>query len=521
MSALQKCENCGIEVELFCYKCGKIVGGDEFSDKNALAQNEQNLKDFIAKLNKPIDSKPAPNKAVQRYFDEVARIKSVLEVCTNDEDSDESKKILNGYINEADNFLNQSEFLEIAFVGTIKAGKSTLINALLKAKYASVDTTPETATLTKFKWGKNAEMTITFYTKKEWQKLYDDALKSGELFLKKYNEINAESHKDNFVGKATITEPFSVESLKKYTSSKKAEHFFVKEVLISYPDFPYEKNLMFVDTPGLDDPVPYRSEITRAYIKSAKVVLVCNSVEAMTKDEVLTIYSAFDQSSDPSKVYVLGTQYDKFENPKYDWAKQKDEWSNYLTATKIDDNVKERTCYTKKLAQKNIINVSGRVALLCELYKKGELDDLDEDYKIQSLKEKCYKICGNDDIDANLDRLLEFANVDSMHERIQKDILNDAQDIYNKGIKRNYENLHSEVVAYFTGDIGKKQDTYEALSGGLEAINAQIAKEKDELQELQNAQNELEGVIEQFESQSKETLKSLGEQIEKLIEKNK
>lgn len=515
MSALQKCENCGIEVELFCYKCGKIVGGDEFSDKNALAQNEQQLKDFIAKLKKPIDSKPAPNKAVQRYFDEVARIKSVLEVCANDEDSDESKKILNGFIGEADNFLNQSEFLEIAFVGTIKAGKSTLINALLKAEYASVDTTPETATLTKFKWGKNAEMTITFYTKKEWQKLYDDAVKSGEKFLKDYNEIDAQSHKDKFVGKATITEPFSVESLKKYTSSKKPEHFFVKEVLISYPDFPYEKNLMFVDTPGLDDPVPYRSEITRAYIKSAKVVLVCNNVKAMQAEQVRTIYSAFDQSSDPSKVYVLGTQYDDFNNPKDEWAKQKNEWSSYLTVTKIDDSIKEHTCYTKELAQKNIINISGYVALLCELYKKGELDN------IQSLKEKCYKICGNDDIDANLDKLLEFANVDSMHERIQKDILDDVQDIYNQGAKRNYENLHSEVVAYFTGDILRKQDAYEALSGGLEAINAQIAKEKDELQDLQNAQNELEGVMEQFESQSKETLKSLGEQIEKLIEKNK
>ncbi|MGX3045519.1 dynamin family protein [Helicobacter sp. T3_23-1056] len=516
MSALQKCPNCGIEAELFCYKCGEIVGGKEFSDKNSLEQSSKNLKDFIAKLSQKVESKPAPNTAVQSYFDEVAKIKNVLLVGKKDEDSTESKKILDGFINEAENFLNQSQYLEIAFVGTINAGKSTLINALLKAEYASTHSTPETATLTKFRYGEKAEMKITFYTKNEWEELWNDAIKSGKLFKDRYDELGAESYKDSFVGKQTITEDFSIDTLRKYTSSKSPQHFFIKEVEISYPDFPYQKNLMFVDTPGLDDPVPYRSNITRDYISTAKVVLVCNMVNSMKEGELNVIYSAFDNTGGkPEKVYVLGTQYDTFSNPKQDWDTQKAEWANYLTSPKQVDGAKEHTCYTKKLANKNIIGVSGWTAFLCELYKKGELKDT------KPLKDICYKIFSNDDIDANLDKLLEFSNVDLVNTRIQKDILDNAQKIYIDGVKATYHNLQRNISEYFTGDINKKQETYNALSGGLEATNAQISKEKDELKELQKAQNEMENIIADFESQSKAMLENLGEQIQNLIESNK
>ena len=522
MSALQKCPNCGIEVELFCYKCGEIVGGAEFSDKNALEQSSKNLKDFIAKIAQKVESKPAPNTAVQSYFDEVAQIKNVLEVCAKDDENAESKKILDGFINEAENFLNQSEYLEIAFVGTINAGKSTLINALLKAEYASTHAMPETATLTKFRYGKKAEMKITFYTKKEWEELWNGVIKSSDsfqksVFFQEYDKLGAESYKDKFVGKATITEAFDIDSLKKYTSSKSPQNFFIKEVEISYPDFPYQKNLMFVDTPGLDDPVPYRSNITRDYINTAKVVLVCNMVNAMDNDELNVIYSAFDNTGGkPEKIYVLGTQYDI--KSEKEWNDIRTGWTNYLTSPKQVEGVKESTCYTKELADKNIIGVSGRTAFLCELYKKGELDD----EKTQELKTICYKVCrGNDDIDANLDKLLKFANVDLVNKRIEKDILDNAQKIYIDGVKATYHNLQRNISEYFTSDASKKQETYNALSGGLEAINAQISKEKDELKGLQEAQNEIEHIIEDFETQSKAMLQNLGEQIENLIKNNK
>ena len=41
--------------------------------------------------------------------------------------------------------------IEIAVVGTVKAGKSSLINALIGTRLASVDPTPETSILVKYR----------------------------------------------------------------------------------------------------------------------------------------------------------------------------------------------------------------------------------------------------------------------------------------------------------------------------------------------------------------------------------
>lgn len=514
MSALNQCKNCGFEeAGLFCPQCGELVGGAEFSDQESLQKSASELKSFIALAKEPVQKVPAPNEKVQDCFDEMSKIKHLLELYAKDE-ADETQ--LKGFIKEANNFLNQDSFLEIAFVGTIKAGKSTLINALLKAEYASTAVTPETATLTKFKWGAKPEMQISFYTSAEWEEIFKDA-KEGTIFRQDYETIGAEQFKAKFIDKEPIVEEFNAENLAKYSSSQHAEHFFIKEVLISYPEFPYEKNIMFVDTPGLDDPVPYRSQITKDYISQAKVVLVCNSIDAMKNDEMRTIYGAFDKTGGkPEKVYVLGTRYDNLNKPKEEWEKQKAEWSKYLTNAR-GSGEKEYSCYTKELANKNIIAVSAYTALLCELYKQKTLDD----ERVKELKSVCYKIfSGDDDIDANFNALFEFSNVGAVSKRIDEDILDKAQDIYNEGVKVQFNNLKNEVSEYFAGNVAKKQETYETLVGGLEAINTKIQREQNELEKLQNAQKEIENIIAQFETQSKETLQGLGKQIEELIEQN-
>ena len=512
-----KCKNCDNESTLlFCAECGEIIGGENFIDKDFLRKSHNELLDFMENIKAKNSFVTAPNKEMQKYFDRVSKIKNLLEIYAKEVGK---KSEIDSYIKEADNFLNKEDYLEIAFVGTIKAGKSTLINAMLKEEYASTEVTPETATLTKFVYGEKPLLEISFYSENEWSELWKDA-SNGSLFMKKYNELNAESFKDDFIGKEPKIEAFSVELLKKYTSSKAPEHFFIKEVLISYPEFPYEKNIMFVDTPGLDDPVPYHSQITKDYMQRATVVLVCNRVGAMDNNQARTIFGAFDQTGgEPHRVYVIGTRYDSLNDYEEEWEKQKKEWISILTNQNKDSKYKERSCYTQEVANKNIIAVSAYTALLCELYKNNKLDEAGEKH----LKKMCYKVCENDDIEnkGNIDELLRFANVDSMHKRIEEDILDKIQKLKIDGVRNNCEILLNNVTDYINKALESENESYEAISSSVEEINEQIDKQKGKIESIRESRKALENEMREFNKQVVAMKESIEQHIESLISAKK
>ena len=122
---------------------------------------------------------------MQRYAAAMERTKKLLQV------EGISSYITAGMMKNLDTFLKKCSDAEfhIALVGAIKAGKSTLINALLGYEYASTKVTPETAALTKFKKADDNYVKLLLYTKEEWDSLWKSAVEgNADIFLEEYKK---------------------------------------------------------------------------------------------------------------------------------------------------------------------------------------------------------------------------------------------------------------------------------------------------------------------------------------------
>ena len=223
------------------------------------------------------------NETIQQYVKNLSLSKVLLDELKDEEYFELFKDFFESINNDIRTYVEKAinPNYEIAIVGAIKAGKSTLINALIGDDLASVSVTPETATLTKFKYSKENYVKIKFYTQEEWDRIWRDAKeKEASIFLNEYKELGAERVKDSLLGKKEEFKEFlNLNELKKeierWTSSQSKEHYFVEEIEIGVNTLNLPPQVCLVDTPGLNDIVDYRSEITKKYIDSANAVLVC------------------------------------------------------------------------------------------------------------------------------------------------------------------------------------------------------------------------------------------------------
>lgn len=261
---------------------------------------------------------------------------------------------------------------QIAIVGVMKAGKSMLMNALMGTEIASVDINPETASLTKFHSADHFSVKIHFHNKEEWEKLSDSAKKSASSSLSKLlsaPEVKKLSQKwlDHApVEKRCETREELRRQVLHWTSARSYDHLFASEVEVGIDrtvfDMPDE--VIFVDTPGLHDPVQYRSDITRDYIKKANAVLIAVPARALTAEGLETITTVLDYiGSKKDKAYIVATQKDRNSNRECERVIQG--WVEHLVDAKRYQNEAE--------ARKHIVVTSAKMHLLVE--KFTQLDE--------------------------------------------------------------------------------------------------------------------------------------------------
>lgn len=450
----------------------------------------------------------------KRKIEEIEKSIETVEKEFNVKFDDERKDI-----KEQKAFIDEPD-LQIAIVGTIKAGKSTFINALFEENIASTDVTPETASLTKFRYSTKNKLEVKFYNKKEWDELWESVKKSEEktktkIFRDEFESSGAENIKNDYIGASDkIEEVSNIEELKKkvkeYTSKNSEIHYFVKELIVYLNNENIHKNVTIVDTPGLDDVVDYRSKITRDYIKRANAVIVCVDSSSLRNDEYVTINKVFENIGDDFyKVMILGTQIDNKNNPKEAWEKQIEEWKKYLR-----DNYKN-----EDLLKNNIIGVSSYVYSKVIELENGK--ECDEDGKIAIYKlAKSYGIGLKDWQDSNLiiknsENIKDLTNIKKVNSIMHRDIISKGEEEVIKDLERRYLSMitnisnKAESIKNTNSESKKTLDMTKA-----EQENFRIKKNK-EIEEIEKA---MEGLNESFEKIKEEWLnqnKKLKEAIKK------
>ncbi len=488
----------------------------EFKNKDIEQQYLEKV-EYIKKLiDAPVDkSKFLWDMTVENYAEKIAQVDRVLsDKIFNDKADDDKKKTDDenkdfDIRSELKNFLSRcaSPEFQIALVGTIKAGKSTLINALLNYELASTRVTPETAALTKFKHADENSVTISFYTEKDWDELWKSATSTtNSVFIKDYKKLNADVEKNKWLNHA---EEFKIcpdlaelkIEIEKWTSSTSPSHYFVKEVVVGLKDFDLPEGVVLIDTPGLNDVVEFRSNITRDYMERANAVLACVKADKLEGPVLTTLYRIFENVfKNPEKVYVIATQLDTLNNPKKDWARQEVEWTKYL---------EEDQCYkSSEVVKNNLIPVSAYLYSMLEDYRNNKIQD-DDDKKFE-LESTLLKLrIRPSQFNEHFEELEEFTNIKFLYGKLQSEIVSKYKTALIDDIRKSYEKCQEDVKKVLGDQRKNQQNIINDSQLDVEDIRRKREEKLAELQGVQNDKRELSEFVRQLQAATEKRIEDV------------
>lgn len=307
-------------------------------------------------------------------------LKSILEsivdevkelVTTNEKFKDE--------LTDTKHYLNNQKF-SIGITGVMNAGKSTMLNALMGKEILGSAVVPETANLTIVKHNPSETAKVYYWNKAEWQRI-ENAAKELESMRDYVNETHRifGDELSSYIKEESRFDEVDVKDLSLYTS---AEASGKKCNLVKYVELGSDLDFLkdgieIVDTPGLDDPVIQREEITKEYLSQCDMMLHLMNVSqsATLKDVEFIIDALLYQNI--SKLLIVITRADTVSKEQLqeviDYTKSSIE--RQLRAQNKDSQLD----YILKTIK--FIPISGRMALL---HRTGRAQEaLDKGYTLE------------------------------------------------------------------------------------------------------------------------------------------
>ena len=191
------------------------------------------------------------------------------------------------------------EVYKVAVVGSFKVGKSSFVNALCGIKgLASVNSNPETAAITEFRYAEVPRAEAHLIRKDVWEEMkrtYQDApddVRAARYHRLKELERASDSGvcvadlETDLISESGVVQEFTcpewddkrerktfLARLERYVSRRDPLHYFVDHLIIYVPVPFLRDGIELIDTPGLDDTDRYRVVLTEEYVKDVDAIL--------------------------------------------------------------------------------------------------------------------------------------------------------------------------------------------------------------------------------------------------------
>jgi GTP-binding protein EngB required for normal cell division len=209
-------------------------------------------------------------------------------------------------------YLNNQTF-SIGITGVMNAGKSTMLNALMGKEILGTSVVPETANLTIVKYSHTPTAKVIYWNENEWKRIEESAhsIDAMRTFVDETHQYYADNLND-FIGTPSKEEAIEVDNLSAFTSAKSSDK---RCNLVKYVELGSELHFLhdgieIVDTPGLDDIVIQREEITKEYIAKCDLMLhLMNVSQSATEKDIEFIIDALLYQN-VSKILIVITRAD-------------------------------------------------------------------------------------------------------------------------------------------------------------------------------------------------------------------
>lgn len=217
------------------------------------------------------------NNKIQEIIDKITDYAS-------DETVFDIQQINKNFTMKVEDFYREGRKLNIGVIGRVKAGKSSFLNTLLfnGEEVLPKAATPKTATLTKMEYADENRIVIEFYSEEEWEGIIEDAKLGDKNEVTKSAKELVDMARDRgidvweILSKGKLDKTFDeykdlIDYLNNYVGENGTYTPLVRSVVIymNREDF---KDISIVDTPGLNDPVPSRTQRTKEFIEVCDVV---------------------------------------------------------------------------------------------------------------------------------------------------------------------------------------------------------------------------------------------------------